>query len=281
MKGVGITVALVLGAFGCKSCGGAEQGVSGEEEASEAEITPVGVIEGVVKMAAGATIPSYPPQRAALDRGIPEGCPPRRRGDREPVQADGDGLRGVHVTVVSPGHELPPSTPTTHEILIDECRLRPALIDATRGDEVVVKNESEFPFVPVLGRGAFGRALTEGQSRSFPLEQGGVFPLTCGFSASCGRSDVIVSYHPIHTQTAELGRFRLVGVPAGSQELSAWHPLFEETTEVVEVPEGETIQVTLTVAPVSNGGEPTDAQQESAEDAEDQAGASSPNESEG
>ena len=101
-----------------------------------------------------------------------------------------------------------------------------------------MKNESAFPFVPVLGRGAFGRAVLEGQSRTFPLEQGGVYPLTCGFSAACGRADVVVSYHAIHTQTNQGGRFRLTGVPAGSQELSAWHPLFEEKTQVVDVVEG-------------------------------------------
>ena len=264
MKGSGFAFALALGAVGCNSCGGTEPDVTSAEVVPE--VAPTGVIEGVIKLSAGAELPSYPPHRAVADRGIPDGCPPRQRGDRQPVKQDGDGLRGVHVTVVSPGADLPPATPTTHEIVIDECRLTPPLLDATRGDEVVVKNESAFPFVPVLGRGTFGRAVLEGQTRTFPLEQGGVYPLTCGFSAACGRADVVVSYHPIHTQTSQGGRFRLVGVPAGSQELSAWHPLFAEKTQVVDVVEGETSQITLVIEPL--GEEATEAES-SASDADE------------
>ena len=249
MKGVGIACVLIFGTIGCNSCGGAGQADNAESVPSTSESVPVGVIQGLVKLSTGAELPTYPPQRAVADRGLPEGCPPRQQGDREPVKRDGEGLLGVHVTVVNPGQDLPETTPITHEIAIEECRLTPPMIDATRGDELVVKNESSFPFVPVLGRGSFGRAVMQGQSRSFPLEQGGVYPLTCGFSAACGRSDVVVGYHSIHTQTEGGGRFRLEGVPVGSRELSAWHPLFRENTRMVEVTEGETIEVTLVLEP--------------------------------
>ena len=107
MRSVGFTITLVFGAIGCNSCGGTDQDVTSAEVVPE--VAPIGVIEGVIKLSAGAELPSYPPHRAVADQGIPEGCPPRQRGDRQPVKRDGDGLRGVHVTVVSPGADLPPA----------------------------------------------------------------------------------------------------------------------------------------------------------------------------
>jgi hypothetical protein len=96
------------------------------------------------------------------------------------------------------------------------------------------------------------RTLIPGQTYDEELDRGGVGMLTCGFTAPCGRTDVIVLQHPLGTVTDDQGRFRIEGLPSGEPlTISAWHPLLEETSEKIVLSPGETKQLDLVVRPVS------------------------------
>jgi hypothetical protein len=95
------------------------------------------------------------------------------------------------------------------------------------------------------------QALMKDETRDFPLETGGIYNVTCGFAAPCGRTDVVVVYHPVHAVTGADGHFRIENVPAGQEvELHAWHPLFEEVMARVTVAAGHTETLELTLTPV-------------------------------
>jgi hypothetical protein len=254
--------ALAVTLAGCGSCGqrSDEAAVPAPDPEAEteavAEPVPVGVVEGVVRLAPGAELPSYTDKD--LGKGAPgttappEKCPPPKKGDRQPVShADGGGLRGVMVNAIdfdaSPAHE-----PATHEVAIRDCRLEPRLVVATRGDKLRMVNESDHPFLPRRSGDSFGQGLMKGQDRVVDLDRGGIFRVSCFMGATCGRTDVVVLYHPVHTTTGEGGRFRLENVPAGQAlTVHAWHPLFEESSAEVQVAEGETRTVEIELRPLA------------------------------
>lgn len=241
-------VALV--AMGCGSCGGTQNGDGeGASESASSGGPAMGVVEGVVRLAPNAELPSYPPVRHERQPAPPESCAPPRVDDRQPVRlGEGRGLEGVLVA----GAEFDttvPHEPAPREVAIRDCRLTPMFVAATRGDTLVVKNETEYPFMPIVGEGGLAQALLNGQTKSHPLDQGGVRTVTCTFAAPCGRADVVVLYHPVHTLTGEAGRFRLE-VPAGEElEVHAWHPLFQEASETLTLEPGETRRVELVLDP--------------------------------
>jgi len=226
----------------------------------------LGTVEGVVRLAAGASLPRYTlaevgrtPDRPAL----PEGCPPPTEEDLTPVRLGDEGLSPVMVTATGNPEAffaaLPSERPPRERtVRIEACRLEPRLVSATRGDTLLVVNDSPYPFLPTFGRIPFMQALPRGEGRREVLGQGGVFPLTCGFAAPCGRSEVVVVYHPVHTVTDATGRFRLEGVPADQEiEIHAWHPLFEEAVATVRVAPGGTQHVELRIGPAARGAAPT------------------------
>lgn len=216
------------------------------------------VLTGRVKLAPGATLPSYrieDMERQVLDhirRGAwPESCTPPKNADRQPVALTSDGyLAGVMLAASEFAH---PSTraPKVHEAVIRDCRLTPALVVAMRGDKLRVRNEIEFPFMPTYGRAAMVQTLTPGQTRDYGLEDMGVGAVQCGFTAPCGRTDVIVLGHPAFAITDTEGRFRIEDFPpAETIRVNAWHPLFAEAQLEVRVERGETREVELTLAPL-------------------------------
>ena len=245
---VAVCLLVLVGCDGCEK----DEAKPVEEGAEKVEApSHVGVIEGVVTLAAGAELPSYP---LAKGPETPEACPPATEADRQPVTLaeKGRGLAGLLVSVTG-FEESVPHEPETHEIRIEDCRLTPSLVAATRGDELVVTNKTDYPFLPVSGKAAFARGLLKDESRTIPLERGGVTSVTCAFASPCGRTDVIVQYHPLHDITGEGGRFRIEGVPVGEGgaklRVHAWHPLFEEASTELRVAAGETARVELTTAP--------------------------------
>jgi hypothetical protein len=134
-------------------------------------------------------------------------------------------------------------------MFIRDCKLTPMVVAATRGDTLEITNETDYPYMPIAGNAGMAQAIMRGESRTIPLDQGGVKGLGCTFTAPCGRAEVVVLYHPFHTLTGETGRFRLE-VPAGEEiEVHAWHPLFEEASETVTVPAGETRRLDFTLRP--------------------------------
>ncbi|MFW6051454.1 MAG: carboxypeptidase-like regulatory domain-containing protein [Myxococcota bacterium] len=249
-----LPIALVA-LVGCESCHrppgeAAEPGAESEPAVQGAE--GIGVVEGVVRLAEGAELPEY--SRAALeekpDTERPEGCPPPKRSEVRPVRlGDGRGLEGVLVSATD-FSESPPHEPKQREVVIRDCILQPALVVGMRGEQLVVRNESDYPFLPRIAGDPFMQALPKGKSREIPLERGGAYPLVCGMGAPCGRADVIVLYHPVYAVTESGGRFRIPNVPAdGPVKLHAWHPLFEEAELEVDVEPREARQVALTLKP--------------------------------
>lgn len=237
---------------GCGSCSQRGDEAAAPETPSEpgSPAVPVGTVEGVVRLAEGVELPAYDDAALRWDERAarpPEGkCAPPKKTDRTPVTLDGDrGAAGVMVNAID-FDASPPHEPVTHEVAIRDCRLTPRLVVATRGDQLRVVNETDHPFLPARGDDPFSQSLVEGQSRTTELERGGVGHVGCQVGTACGRTDLIVLYHPVHTITGEGGRFRMSNVPAG-QEISvhAWHPLLEESSVTVEVAEGETVEVEL------------------------------------
>ena len=240
---------LAVLAGGC-SCGQAESPTEPSPEGGEAA-AEVTTIEGVVRLADGAELPSYPTNPMVAPHGrpsIPESCTPAQNADAQPVQQGERGLAGVLVAL----HDFaraPRHAPATHELAIRDCRLQPRLVVATRGDVLRIRNETDYPFLPDFGGGMMQALLPE-RTRDVELAQGGVRSLECGFAAPCGRAEVVTLYHPLHTVSEANGTFRIEGVPAGEEvRVSAWHPLFQEASQNVTVEEGETRRVELVLEP--------------------------------
>lgn len=246
------------GAVGCGRCGGERAPETPDQPEQPADVA---VVEGVVRLAEGAELPAYPPvERSPAQPAQPETCPPPREADRQPVtMGEARGLANVLVAAAE-FDTAPPHAPVTHELFIRDCQLTPMFVAATRGDTLEITNETDYPFMPVSAGAGMAQALMRGESRTIPLDQGGVKGFGCTFTAACGRTEVVVLYHPLHTLTAEAGRFRLE-VPAGEEiEIHAWHPLFEEAKETVTVPAGETRRLELTLSPSAPAPPPPPAQ---------------------
>lgn len=259
-------LALVL-LLGCGSCRGDRPGAQPGEPATEEEGSAgaaaapsarrLGTVRGRVRLAEGASLPSYPPE--AIQAGGPTAqLPPECEGTDpsealQPVRLDEGGLVDVMVTATGDQERffaaLGSWEPQEREVRIRGCRLQPPLVTATRGDTLVLSNESDYPFMLAVGRTSFMEGLLKGSPRRITLDEGGVQAIRCGFAAPCGRTDVVVVYHPVHTITGDEGRFELA-VPADQEvEIHAWHPLFQDATITVTVPQGESREVELVLGP--------------------------------
>jgi hypothetical protein len=252
-----LSIALVLGACNCE--GDARPEAETPESATAPAPVPrgpVGSVEGVVRLAAGAELPSYAPIRWEGRGTRPEICPPPHIGDREPVHMEDDrALVGLMVAVDATAleeNEVTPPAPTVRELVIRNCKLEPMFITATRGDTLRIKNEDDYPFLPSQVGANQYRALLQGQTTEIALDEGNVLQFECAFAAPCGTADVVVSYHPLHALTGEGGRFRIDNVPANrALRIVAWHPLFLESAVSINVANGEseTVQIEISPAP--------------------------------
>lgn len=285
-----LTFLLLTGCEGCRGPrpGAASTEASGEESSAATEAADetepaatdrrLGTVRGRVRIAEGAAIPSYPPE--AVQGGGPAAPPPPEcegtdpEAARRPVVLDDGGL--VHVMVTATGDQerffdaLGRWEPRERHVRIEGCRLQPPLVTATRGDTLVLSNESDYPFMVAVGRTSFMEGLLHGSPRRIPLDQGGVQAIRCGFAAPCGRTDVVVVYHPVHTVTGEGGRFELE-VPADQDvEIHAWHPLFRDATVTTRVARGQVREIDLVLTP-ADAGSP-----EAADDGEAEVGPEAP-----
>jgi len=262
--GLVVATGLMLVA-GCGSCGatpsssdsGADASAQGAEPSGPAH--PLGVVEGTIRLAEGAELPRYTPEQLGRRPGqpaLPDDCLPALETDLEPVRRTTDGLLdGVMVAVTgdveSFRRDLPPYTAQVRNVTIDRCRLAPRLLVAVRGDTLRVTNHMSYPFLPTLGETPFLRALTQGQFQDFELDRGGVRSLGCAFAAPCGRTEIVVVYHPVYAVTDAQGHFRIENVPVGDAVVfHAWHPLFEEASVTADVRAGQPTHVELVLSPL-------------------------------
>jgi hypothetical protein len=258
-----LPLALLAGALSCKNgdareSSGESAPAPGNPESGnrEAQIKRTGVLEGVVRLAPGHEVPSYAPEQMeakvldhAKDAPEPETCTPPRTTDRQPVLATGDGALSNILLAPSQFSQHVQRAPQVHEVSIEDCRLKPSFVAAMKGDLLRVRNTLNYPFMPAYAQDGMARTLLPGQTYDAPLDKPGVNSLRCGFTAPCGRTDVVVMLHPLYAVTNGEGKFRFDDFPADENVvLSAWHPLFEETKVQVRVQAGEhkTIEVVLT-----------------------------------
>jgi hypothetical protein len=215
------------------------------------------VVEGVVRLAGGFELPSYAPEQMTKKllkqlppEALPAACTPPKTTDRQPVALTSDGLlAGVMLAASNFAHQ-PSRPPLVHEVTIEDCRLKPSLVVAMKGDSLRVRSTVNYPFMPSYNEGSSVRSLIPGQTYDVVLDKPGVAPLFCGFTASCGRTDVIVMLHPVFATTDGSGKFRFDDFPAGENvTLSAWHPLFEEAKIELHLEPGEHKTVELVLRP--------------------------------
>lgn len=260
-----LRVLLLIGLLGAVGCGkkadsgsgaGSAPAKSGPSAAAPKAAQPA-VIEGVVHMAEGAELPSYPKdtmERTVLshvhDAPLPESCTPPKTTDRQPVQLTPDGLlAGVMVVATGFSHQ-PQRPPMVHEVAIEDCRLTPSLVVAMKGDMLRVRNTVNYPFMPTYRERGMARTLSPGQTYDVTLDKPGVQPLLCGFTAPCGRTDVIVLLHPLYAKTDANGKFKIEGLPPDEDlMISVWHPLFQDSRQPVHLTSGEHKSLEFVLSP--------------------------------
>jgi len=263
--GVAGFVVLALAASGCESCRAKPKFESSESKNAPAADLP-GMLTGSVKLAPGYELPSYPGddmERKVLQHihggTFPEKCTPPKQSDRTPVTQGPDGkLIGVMVAA-SQFTKSTPRAPKVFDVVIKDCRLTPRLVVGQLGDMINLKNEVEFPFMPTYGANAYNETLVPGQSKAMRLDKAGVENVLCGFTAPCGRTDVVVVRHPVFGVTDDKGMFRIEDFPTDETvQVNAWHPLFQDSKVSVKVGKGETktVEFVLTPLPQQKPAEP-------------------------
>ena len=247
----------------CDRCGDGAPPASGSSGSGKPSSPPKpagGVVEGVVRLAAGASLPAYPIEQmekqvlTQAERALPpEVCSPPKQTDRTPVLLGDDGsLSGVVVAASGFARQPTVRPPLTHDVTITDCRLSPRIVLAQVGDALRVRNEVNYPFMPAYGVVNTVKTLIPGQSYDATLDKPGVATVACGFTAPCGRTDVITLTHAFAALTDANGAFRFESFPAGETiTLSAWHPLFQEVTVQVTVEAGEHKRVELVLTPAA------------------------------
>jgi hypothetical protein len=221
----------------------------------------VGVVRGVVKLAKGAKLPIAPP---ILSHGVKPPsvapCPPVDLSDQRTISLakQTGGLSPVHLAMTGMSAS-PPHVPTTHELFIDACRLRPTLVGATRGDTLRVTNRSSTALIPTLPGDKFMRGMMTGESRDAPISATQV-KVSCGFGSYCGEALVVATTHPLYAVTTSEGFFTIENVPLDQDlRIHAWAPLFDVSSEPFRLSEDKreaVIDLTLTPLPVKPAPKP-------------------------
>jgi len=216
------------------------------------------VLVGSIRLEPGRELPSFDP--AAMERSVlahvkagsqfPDVCSPAKPEDRMPVRLTPDGkLTGVMLAASEFSHSLT-TPPAVHAARIRDCRLTPSMIVARVGDTLRISNETNFPMMPGVSVTSFNEALTVGSTRDVKLDKMGVQVVMCGFSAPCGRTDVVVVAHSYTAVTDDKGEFRIENFPADETvRINAWHPLFFDTFQSVRVGQGEEKRIELVLTP--------------------------------
>jgi hypothetical protein len=217
---------------------------------------PVATLVGRVRLAEGRPLPAYTPldlARTLLHGGTraeaPAQCAAANAAALQPVALGDDrGLSSI-VVAASDFSRVPERGPVTHSVAISGCRLQPSVVAAMAGDRIEIENRDAFTFEPLLGPAYGPHALAQGRKVAL-LATPGVESIRCSTHAPCGRSDVVVFYHPVFATTSARGEFRIENFPASEMvRVTAWHPLFEESETFVWLEPGTTNTVEFTLSP--------------------------------
>ena len=246
--------------IGCRGCDADPSALPTGPEAPDKPVAAgktkaPAVLIGSVRLAPGVQLPSYSAtdmERKVLDhleRGSPpDVCSPPKIVDRTPVRLTPDGKLVGMMVAVSEFSRMPERAPRIHDVVIKDCRLTPALVVAMKGDTLRIRNEINFPFMPSVAQEQRLETLMPGQTKEVPLQESGVSIVLCGFTAPCGRTDLVVLHHPLYAVTGEDGNFRIENFPADETvNLNNWHPLFESAQLELRLQQGETKTVELVV----------------------------------
>jgi hypothetical protein len=237
-----------VAAFGCQP----------HDAASKRQHGPVGVLSGHIRLAAGAQLPQYTsldlvrrPLRLSQHAAVPSACQSANESARTAVQLTATGFLAGVAIAASDFTRVRERAPQTHHAVIENCRLSPSLIAATGGDTLSIENRDDFGFEPLVGPAYEGRPLRRGQKKlTLPLFPGEVDSILCSLGAPCGRTDLVVFFHPVHAVTDASGSFRIDNFPAAELvRVNAWHPLFEETEIFIWLEPGQKTSVELTMTP--------------------------------
>jgi hypothetical protein len=251
-------LAAVFAASGCESCRAKPKFDSSDSKGASPAADQPATLTGFVRLAPGYSLPTYTAddmERKVLQHihggTFPEMCSPPKQSDRTPVTQSPDGkLIGVMVAA-SQFTKSTPRGPKVYDVVIKDCRLTPRLVVGQLGDLINLKNEVQFPFMPTYGANAYNETLTPGQSKAMRLDKAGVDDVRCGFTAPCGRTDVIVVRHPVFGVTDDTGMFKIEDFPADETvQVNAWHPLFQDSTLSVKVGRGETKSIEFVLTPL-------------------------------
>jgi hypothetical protein len=242
-------------------------GCQGDAKAPKRRTGPVAILTGKIKLAEGAQLPAYTtldfvrrPLHVHAQPAPPAGCASANEEARTAVRLNPDrSLAGV-VIAASDFTRVRERAPEKHRVVIENCRLKPSIIAATGGDEISIENRDAYGFEPLVGPAYVGAALEQGETLRFPLAPGGVDSILCSLGAPCGRTDMVVFFHPIHAVSKPDGTFRIDNFPASELvRVIAWHPLFEEKESFVWLEPGETTAIELELTPKSRFVEATPA----------------------
>jgi hypothetical protein len=262
---------LLLGAAllvaSCGRCGSEAAPASGGAEGTPKPAEPAkpvaGVVTGIVRLAPGAALPSYTVEQMekqvltqAERARAPEACSPPKLNDRTPIALGEDGAL-IGVVIAASGFSKAPTVrpPRDVEVASVDCRLTPKVVLAQVGDTLRVRNQVDYPFMPAYGAVDTVKTLIPGQTYDVVIDKPGIATVACGFTAPCGRTDVVTLQHAFAALSDDQGNFRFDPFPADEPiTLSAWHPLFQEAKVEVVVGAGEEKRVELVLTPAAFGG---------------------------
>lgn len=218
---------------------------------------PVGTLIGEVRLATGVSLPQFTsldlvrrPLHPSTHDPLPRECQAANEAARTPVHADSRGMLSGVAVAASDFTRIRDWKPKKHKVVLEHCQLQPALLAATGGDTLEVENRDDYGFEPLVGPAYRARPLARGEPYKVPLVPGGVDALQCSLGAPCGRTDLLVFFHPVHAVTDQYGRFSIPNFPASELvRVTAWHPLFEPSESFVWVDPGQVSTLNLTLTP--------------------------------
>lgn len=264
-----VALALVAGLSACKKKApdASKQAEANQQENNAALSADFsGRVKGLVKLKEGAALPtSSLPEQMVLQMAaaVPEGCPALSAADERKVEQHPatQGLYPVHIAITQMS-AAPPREKRTHELIIEDCRLKPSLVAAMQGDLLRVTNRAHTAFLPVLPGDNFMQAIMPGKSREVEINALGASTVHCGFGGYCGSATLVTVGHSLFAVTDAQGQFEIEGVPLDEElTLHAWNPLFEVTTTTLKLTKAEPgKELVLELTPV-----PTQAQANQAE----------------
>jgi hypothetical protein len=220
-----------------------------------------GTIEGIVRLADGAELPRIENMRDGSPFAMvapPPPCSPLADEDFMPVtMTETRELRDIHIALTGMS-DYPDPEPRTHEVYISDCRLTPRLLGVAVGDSLRITNRSAVSLLPVFTGESFMQAVLPEASRVIKVEKAGASRLACTFGAFCGRTEVLVTAHPLFAVSDAKGHFVIRNVPL-DQDLTvhAWHPFFKDSTALVRLTATEpkhSVELVIAPSPVAPTG---------------------------